>query len=422
MSDHQLTSSEADAIIEDLRSGLPARRFASHYSVGHEKFLRGVRRRLLEAPSDRGRIRFVSGSWGSGKTHFLRLLQETAFEAGFLVAPVELSSDQAPFNKFELVFSEIVRSITSPSMYQRGGSNVAAPFGQVLEEALLTGHEADGETIHAVLERKRDALMAATEIDIDVRRLVAAYWDTFAAETDDTGALEERRGLLLQWFTGEGHATTFRREFGLQKTVKRENARLVLGSLVALIRHLGHQGLVVLFDEAETTHSTMRRSNLRQAHNNLLALINGVEEANGALLIYASVPEFFTDERTGIKVYGALAQRIGQPKDAPPRAMDRVWNIDEIAHHEDDFALAAMRIRDIYVTAFPDLADELSDDDELTSFVKGLVKEHPRYGQISVWRITIQGVIHYLDDVSEGGEAPPPKQVHHDVMELIRAD
>lgn len=422
MSDHRLTPSEADAIIEDLRSGLPPRRFASRYSVGHDRFLRGVRKRLLDAPSDRGRIRFVSGSWGSGKTHFLRLLQETAFDAGFLVAPVELSSDQAPFNKFELVFSEIVRSITSPTMYERAGSSVAAPFGQVLEEALRTGHDADVETIHAALERKRDMLMSATEIDIDVRRLVAAYWDTFAAETEDTGALEERRGLLLQWFEGEGHATTFRKEFGLQKTVKRENARLILGSLVALIRLLGHQGLVVLFDEAETTHSTMRRSNLRQAHNNLLALINGVEEANGALLVYASVPEFFTDERTGIKVYGALAQRIGQPKNAPPRAMDRVWNIDEIAHSEEDFTLAALRIRDIYVTAFPELADELGDKEKLAIFVKELVKEHPQYGQISVWRIVVQGVIHYLDDISEGEESPSPKKVHHDVMDLIRAD
>lgn len=422
MSNHTLTSAEADAIVEDLRSGLPPRRFASHYSVGHDRFLQGVRRRLLDAPSDRGRIRFVSGSWGSGKTHFLRLLQETAFDAGFLVAPVELSSDQAPFNRFELVFSEIVRSITSPSMYARNEGAIAAPFGRVLEEALFADRDGDGESIHVVLDLKRDALMAATEIDIDVRRLVAAYWDTFGAETEDTGALEERRGLLLQWFAGEGHATTFRKEFGLQKAVKRENARLVLSSLVALIRHLGFQGLVVLFDEAETTHSTMRKSNLRQAHNNLLALINGIEETNGALLIYASVPEFFTDERTGIKVYGALAQRIGQPKDAPPRAVDRVWNIDEIAHGEADFTQAACRIRDIYVTALPDLADELSDDDKLTTFVEGLVKEHPRYGQISVWRVVVQGVIRWLDDVSEGGDEPAPKQVHRDVMELIRGD
>lgn len=421
MRDHELTAGDADAIIEDLRSGLPPRRFASHYSVGHERFLRGVRRRLLDAPSDRGRIRFVSGSWGSGKTHFLRLLQETAFDAGFLVSSVELSSDQAPFNKFELVFSEIVRSITSPSMYERDDVAVAAPFGRVLEEALLSDSETGGETIHAVLDSKRDALMAATEIDIDVRRLVAAYWDTFAAETEDTGALEERRGLLLQWFAGEGHATTFRKEFGLQKTVKRENARLILGSLVALIRHLGHQGLVVLFDEAETTHSTMRKSNLRQAHNNLLALINGIEETNGALLIYASVPEFFTDERTGIKVYGALAQRIGQPKDAPPRAVDRIWNIDELAHDEADFALAARRIRSIYVTAFPELDDDV-DDEALTSFVKGLVAEHPRYGQVSVWRVVVQGVIRYLDDVTDDGEPPPPEQVHRDVMDMIRDD
>src|SRR3989475_12799534 len=108
----------AEGIIEELRKGIPPRRFVSLYSVGEDEFLEGVRRRHLESASEAGRIRFISGSWGAGKTHFLRLLREKAFAANYLVATVELSRDETPFNKFEEVFYRIIRSITSPEMDQ----------------------------------------------------------------------------------------------------------------------------------------------------------------------------------------------------------------------------------------------------------------------------------------------------------------
>src|SRR6266511_2040072 len=99
----------AEAIVEKLRNGIPPRRYVSLYSVGEDEFLDGVRRRHLESASGAGRIRFISGSWGAGKTHFLRLLREKAFAANYLVATVELSRDETPFNKFEEVFYRIIR-------------------------------------------------------------------------------------------------------------------------------------------------------------------------------------------------------------------------------------------------------------------------------------------------------------------------
>src|SRR5205814_8547277 len=115
-----LSPEVAEGIIEDLRHGIPPRRYVSFYSVGEDDFLEGVRRRHLESASGSGRIRFISGSWGAGKTHFLRLLREKAFEARHLVATVELSRDETPFNKFEEVFYRIIRSVTSPEMYEAG--------------------------------------------------------------------------------------------------------------------------------------------------------------------------------------------------------------------------------------------------------------------------------------------------------------
>jgi hypothetical protein len=124
----KLDAIAAQDIVESLRSGVPPKRYASSYSAGNDEFLADVRRRHLESRASRGKIRFVSGNWGAGKTHFLRLLREEAFDTGYLVSTVELSVDQVPFNKFEQVFFEIVRAITSPEMYREGYLIQASPF------------------------------------------------------------------------------------------------------------------------------------------------------------------------------------------------------------------------------------------------------------------------------------------------------
>src|SRR5204862_2428128 len=127
----------AQDIIERLRSGLPPERFVSAYTSGNDEFLRNVRKRHLEGQTTRGKIRFISGSWGSGKTHFLRLLREQAFDANYLVSSVELTLDETPFNKFEEVFFEIIREIASPEMYRDGDLNRAIPFAEALRSCLF---------------------------------------------------------------------------------------------------------------------------------------------------------------------------------------------------------------------------------------------------------------------------------------------
>lgn len=413
----ELSGNAAKEMTESLRKGVPPRRNVSWYAAGTD-FVKSVRRRHLDGGIESGKIRFVHGSWGSGKTHFFRLLREEAFDAGLLVSTVELSAEQTPFNKFERVFYDIVRNITSPRMYAEGNLHAALPFGEVLEARSV---ELGGDP--AAVEALREALFQQTGIDIDFRRVIGEYWSTFTAEAGDPVALENTRGMLLQWFEGEGQPTVFRREFGVQKMVTKDNARIILSSLGQFVKWLGYGGLVILFDESEMTHSTMRKSSLKQAHNNLLYLINEIDESEGLFLIYAAVPEFFTDERHGIKAYGALVARIGAPEQRPPRALDRVWNIDAIETTVADYQDAASRVRRIYLAAYPDAGDRVLTDEALRSHLAGLVAEHPEFASISTWRVVITAVVDLLDQsLEEGGEPPPPPQHHATILERLGDD
>lgn len=415
-----LGQGEALEVIESLRKGIPPKRYTSHYTAGTEDFLKKVRKFHLESASTRGKLRFVSGSWGAGKTHFLRLLREEAFDGNYLVSTVELNVDSTPFNKFEQVFYDIVRNVTSPEMYREGQLEHAAPFGEVLRRALLAAPPGPDESVsHDRLQEAKEKLFAADGIDIDFRRITAQYWESFLPEGGDVATLENTRGQLLQWFAGEGTLGTYRK-LGVQKIVNRANARLMLQSLSRLTTHIGYRGLVILFDEAEMSYSTMRKSNLKQAHNNLLHLINSIDETEGLFLIYATTPDFYIDERHGITIYGALAQRIGKPEDRPPRPLDRIWNLDRVESSLDDLLNAACKIRAIYASAYPEYVDAVPSEAELRQYATSLMDAHPEFSRVSKWRVLVTGTVGALDARVQGEELPPAAQLHDDIMEKLR--
>lgn len=415
MTRRQLDAASAESIIEQLRGGTPPQHSASVYSAGHEAFLASVRKRHLEPTPASGKIRFVHGSWGSGKTHFFRLLTEEAFDAGWIVSSVELSAQETPFNKFELVLFSIIRNIAPPA--RLSGIRSSAPFGDVLRST-LEAEAVDGDLPSAVM-RLNERLFADPAIDIDVKKVVRAYWQTFTGESQDEMVLEERRGMLLQWFGGEAHKTTMRNEFGIQKSVSKENARTILASLTALVQLLGYKGLLVLFDESEMTHSTMSKSNLKQAHNNLLHLLNEVGEVPGLFLIYAAVPEFFADPKTGIVIYGALAARIGTPPEHPPTAVEKVWNLDAQTTDPSSYEDAALKIRRLYEIAYPGEEASLLSEAELRRRIAAVVEQHGPYQATSRWRVVIKETTKLLDFGLEGTALPEPSDSYRETVSAL---
>jgi hypothetical protein len=412
-------------IVESLRKGIPPQRGVNHYAVGNEKLISGIKRFHLSGIGDRGIIRFVNGSWGAGKTHFFRLLREVAFENNCLVSNVELNVSDAALNRFERVFYSIVRNVATPSHYTDGNVTEAAPFGRVLREALLhlggAGEGGNDATSFEVFRRASETLMANHSIDVDFKKIVQSYWQTFVAETDDIVTLEKTRDELLQWFSGEGAVASFRKRFEVNKIVSKDNARVMLQSLAAFVRLAGYEGLLILFDEAEQAYSVMRKSALKEAHNNLLSLINNIDGIPGLFLIYATTPDFFTDPQHGIVIYGALSGRIGKPEQRAPRALDNIWNFDAVDTELGDYQAAARRVRDIYAAAYPEVAGDLPGDDEINGFVARLHREHPSLSAVRFWRVLVTAVIAHFDDHAEG-DVRPTEQLYDDVMDRLRED
>lgn len=418
-----IDQARAESIVESLRAGIPPHDGVREYSAGNDDFLDQIRKRHLRATAAmRGKIRFVSGPWGTGKSHFLAQIRETAFDANYLVSSVGLSADEAPFNRFEEVFYRIVKEISSPEMHRASTATLDAPLGEVFRRQLFGSTSVASSTAidRETYDKACQALMSNGEIDIDFRRLVCRYWETYLPESGDTAMLEDRRGRIMQWFSGEGTIGTYRKEFGVQKLVNRSNARLLLRSLGRYAIHAGFTGIVVLLDEAEMSYSVMRKSDLKKAHNNLLHLINSIEETPGLFLIYATTPDFYTDEKHGIQIYGALAQRVGRPEDHPPRALDRVWNLEYVQPDLSDYQTAAHKIRNLYVAAYPEDEERVADHAYLDTFVESLHDAHPRFSPVGFWRVLVAGLIELFGRQAEGDTLPSIEELHDDIIDQLK--
>jgi len=412
----------ATQVVESLRKGTPPQRGVDLYSVGNDKLIAGIKKFHLSGIEEKGIIRFISGSWGAGKTHFFRRLREVAFQNNCLVSNVQLDK-AAALNKFESVFYSILRNISTTSYLTE---NEAAPFGQVLKESLAylsTGNrEVSNEVSYEDYVKAREALIIERSIDIDFKKMIQKYWETFLPESPDLALQEQTRGEILQWFSGEGSVAMYRKRFEVNKIVNKDNAKLMLQSLAGFVRLSGYKGLLILFDEAEQAYSIMRKSSLRDAHNNLLSLINNIEALKGLFLIYATTPDFFTDPKHGIITYGALQGRIGKPEpERQPRALDPIWNFDQVVTELSDYQTAAKKILSIYATAYPEVALELPSEVKVEFFVKKLDKEHPPLSGVRFWRVLVTALITHFDDHLEG-EIRPVETLYDDVMARAREE
>jgi len=414
-------------IIESLRKGIPPRRGIEKYTVGNKKLIDGIRKYHLSQIQNIGIIRFVSGSWGSGKTHLFRLITDMGFEENCLISNVELKVDEAPLNKFELVFASIIRNIYTAAYYYENQFNDINPFGLLLKEALkkLAGLTSDYEDsiTEEQFSKAVENLMDCKGIDIDFKKIIHHYWKTYLEDKiySNEEAMEKRREEILQWFVGEGSISHYRRRYEVNKIISRQNSKIMLKSLVEFIKLIGYKGLIILFDEAEQSYSVMRKSHLQEAHNNLLTLINNIENLPGIFLIYATTPDFYTDPKHGIGIYGALASRIGKPDKKPPNALDPVWNLDASTPKLQDFQEAARKIRNIYIKAYLDAENKILNEEATDRLIENLYSEHSKIAPVRFWRIMVTALIRKFDSQLEGEDYPDDK-LYYDIMDEIRED
>jgi len=319
-----LPKDQAYRIISALRKGTPPEEGVDLYSVGREQLLSYFNNKLIEIKnygvSD---VKLVSADWGHGKSHFLDLFRNLAFEHNFVVSKVVLHRTETPFDKLDIVIQRLMSNIAISQDRSNG------------LEALLNDWCVSNKS-------KGEPQLFRSLMDIGIYPDMRLKLVEYQRHYNSVAGPEYQQCLqVLKWFRGEETKS---------KTFK--NVREYLHSFILFIRSLGYSGFVVMLDEAEAVTQLIGIKRRDLANENLRQIIDNDQDTQGFYFLFASTPTFLSgeDER-GAQSYPALWRRISDPLQGLRQDSLQKVIVDLPKLTEEEFFRLAQKIKVVYEVA-----------------------------------------------------------------------
>ncbi|WP_296846691.1 BREX system ATP-binding domain-containing protein [uncultured Methanobrevibacter sp.] len=296
---------ENEDILMALKNGNVPSKGAKKLCVGRDVEIEEFQRLLRKVDDeDKAIVKFIKGEFGAGKSFFLKVIEDMAFEDNFAVSWITISHN-LPFNKIELVYRNIAKTLRCKT-------------GTSLEHVLdkwytqhynMASHDSDNDfEKHAILrERIHDELEDTRQFSSTFATAIENY-AKLRSEGDTEGA-----SAAVSWIRGDANIPfSVKKKFGVKGEINKETALNFLEALSIFIKSVGYSGLVVLIDEVEYimhlhTHQIRNTSYnyIRDIYDNC-----NMGKFQSALFVFAGTPYLFEDSKKGIPSYPALEERI----------------------------------------------------------------------------------------------------------------
>ncbi|MFU8770324.1 MAG: BREX system ATP-binding domain-containing protein [Desulfotignum sp.] len=387
---------QARSIIEALRKGSVPVEYVPVFTVGRQKWLSHIEDDLDNYIAKGGaKVRFISGDYGDGKTHFMSVVRHLALEKGFAVSFVVLTRE-VPIHKFETVYQAIVRQLRGDF----AGTGIRALLTAWLDK-LAPGPEA--------VQFKEIPGM-----DISFANALAALVNNrFApvAEGEEKERREADNEILMHWIEGGKVTKRELKPFQIYEFLNKGNARQFMNSLILFLRHTGHQGLILLMDEMETV-VTMSTSIRNAAYENVRLFIDNSETAQHLHVFFSIIPDVLVSEK-GFKSYDALWSRVRSIGDAKRLNYRGVLvDLHQTPLQTGELLDLGRALRTLHGISFRWHPEEMVTD----SVMEQICASQKRMGVISEVRLFIKQLISILD-LAEQGTSPGDMDMARQMVE-----
>jgi hypothetical protein len=309
MSD-RLDDTTADRIIEALRIGEVPEVGLDAIGTGIDSHLAAFERELPRVARGDGRVRFLRGDFGTGKTFFLKSFGARARANGFATAYVRISYPEPSLGKPLSLYAATARDLQSPR-------RSSGAFRETVDAWLYRAMERVGDPSLGSPTDVTDPGFDAA-VDKQLRTMLGSLFDEAAVYAQVVAAYsralgEDRPDIargLLQWLSGDEHVdATVKRYAHVKGSLTQLDALSMFSGLVAMLTQSGSKGLVILVDEVERV--LRRPQNQRaDAYRTIQNLIGALTtNLRNVLLVVAGTTSFYED-RKGIRELEPLRQRI----------------------------------------------------------------------------------------------------------------
>jgi len=411
-----INTQTAKEIINRLKSGTSPINHVKHLNVGNEPWYEKAGEYLEDLLNSRDSlVRFIKGYYGDGKTHFLGMLRSIAFDKNWIVSYV--TAEKTPLNRFDRVYSEVVRNMTLPPsagivdwVVSRDTIGARAPLGAMFSKIYRETYRPGDITglqkasVIEFLEAKSGELSYGEGIEESVGKAIRGY--TNAVISKDMATVQE----VSSWLEGGSIRIP---KLGINRPIDRVMSRDAMRSISLIAQRAGIGGILVLFDEAERIMQ-QPKSVRTSSYGIIRDLLDNADQQGGmrsSMMYVAATPETFSDEK-GFPANDALmsrlqiAERFAMSKYTDYRSV--IVDLTKTPLTHEMLAQLAKRIRGIHAVARNWSPEEKLTDEAIEETVCQIEQG---IFQISKPRMLAASIAMLLDTVEQNPEA--------DVFELI---
>lgn len=394
---------EEQRIIDSLRLGIPPDGFVRYFTVGRISEITQLTARLQQGKS--GAL-LLKANYGSGKSHLLRFIRESALKEGFAISSVTLDAKSAVrFSRMDQILGAIWRGLEIPNA---PGSKGVSPFldfvcqqARSRKTGVLTG-----EWEKITNNNKWDF---SPVLDSPANFIALRAW--FSGRCD--------RDVIEDWLYQAGKYTTrqishelvhktrmcFTKELSITSTFKWQHYRVnsmifnfksdayaqcwsTLRDINRLARAAGLKGLIILFDEFEDVLSNIANiEHQKIAFQNLFQFFASSQFTG--MSFFAVTPEFVDKCKDRLLKKGYWDYDYSKFDSLPTFEMSPLepTNLQELA----------LKIKEMHGIAY-------SWDTNLTSIRLGIQSIVQKSASMAIQdrtRQTIKEVVQFLDEQFE---------------------
>jgi len=311
----KITQNTARMIINKLgESGTPPESGVRHFSAGLDTYIDVLREEYLNTNLKIGLSSFklLVGDYGAGKTHFLYVLREYAWDQNYVVSLVKLSPSSCPFDKLKLVYKNLCSEIIPPpsdrnvvSYTEKGIRYLLEEWFEDIRDKFKKSLKVDDPYDYELTESLK-SYINSLKLSVESNSFKNAVIQYFKASINGD---EESKNLIISWLSGEDTDRSALKEYMIFERLTKATAFPLLRSLCQFVRDIGYNGLLIFFDEGERMSSISGSRQRKEALDNLRQIVDesGNSRLPGVLFIYAITPKIETDE---ITEYPALRDRL----------------------------------------------------------------------------------------------------------------
>jgi hypothetical protein len=303
---------ERDAVLQSLQAGLVPKQGLHLIQVGRKAEVSAMLQDVERIVDDGASFRIVVGRFGSGKSFFLNLVRNLAFQKKLVVAQADFSMERrlyASGGEARGLYSELMRNLATKAQPEGGAlAGVLSAWVSQVQYGVMNNGGSTDAVERQIGEDLRDLQNHVGGFEF--AEVVRAYYRGHVQQN------EALQAAALRWLRGEYTTKTeARADLGVRRIVDDDSLYDGLKLMAAFVRKAGFGGLLINLDEMVVLSHRLPSFRARQAnYEALLTILNDSFQGNshGLGFILAGTDECLEDKRRGLFSYEALRSRLAE--------------------------------------------------------------------------------------------------------------